>query len=105
MRNGLEMTVEDAREALSVTGSFGPGGPLPVLVDARGIRSQTKEARTVFGGAEAARVTSAVALLVGISPVSRMIGNFFLRLNEPPSPTQLFSEERPAIEWLTTFVK
>ncbi len=37
------------------------------------------------------------------SPVSRVIGNFFMGLNKPISPTRLFTDPHKAIQWLHTF--
>jgi hypothetical protein len=71
-----------------------------VLVDLRGVKSQSREARKHFVSEDAAKVSSAVALLVS-SPVSRMVGNFFLRLNVQPTPTELFTSESDAIAWLS----
>ncbi len=41
-------------------------------------------------------------LLIG-SPVSRVIGNFFMGLNKPIYPTKLFTDPQKAIRWLQTF--
>jgi hypothetical protein len=65
----------------------------------RGIRSQTRAARQHFAGAEAQKVTLAVALLIG-SPVSRVLANFYLGIRPPQIPTVLFTEESEAIAWL-----
>lgn len=99
MKDGIEMTLEDAREALAATFRVAGGRRSRVLVDSRGLRYQTKEARDEFVGDEAVRVSSRVALVVG-SPVSRMIGNFFLRNSTHRTPTRLFTNEAAAIEWL-----
>jgi hypothetical protein len=99
VQNGAEMDLQDAKEALATTERVARGERRPVLVDLRGIRSQTREARQYFVGEEATRVSAAVALLVG-SPVSRVVGNFFLRLNVQRTPTQLFTNEAEAIAWL-----
>jgi hypothetical protein len=40
-----------------------------------------------------------VALLVG-SPVTRVIGNFFIGLNKPRWPVRLFRSESDALAWL-----
>ena len=99
VENGAEMTLTDAKEALAATERVALGKRRPVLVDLRGIKAQTREARQFFVGEEAARVSASVALLVG-SPVSRVVGNFFLRLNVQRTPTQLFTSETDAIAWL-----
>ena len=99
IEKGAVMTLEDAREALAATEQVANGKRRPVLVDLRGIKAQTREARQYFVSEEAARVSAAVALLVG-SPVSRVVGNFFLRLNVQRTPTELFTSEEDAIAWL-----
>lgn len=104
MHRGAEMTLTDAKEALAATAHLSQGRRLPVLVDSRGIKSQSKQARDLFGSEEAAAVCASVALLVG-TPVSRVIGNFFLRRMSQPIPTQLFTEEASAIQWLRTHVQ
>jgi hypothetical protein len=101
---GAEVSVDDARENLAVTARFAAGRPLPVLVDLRGIRSQTAEARALFAGPAAADVSIAVALLID-SPVSRVVGNFFLGFNRPLTATRLFTDEAEARTWLTTFLR
>lgn len=99
MKPGAEFELEDAQEAIRATGRLTGGVAMPVLVDSRGVKSQSRAAREYFVGPEAVKVSSAVAILVG-SPVSRMVGNFFLRTATHPSPTQLFSEESDAVSWL-----
>lgn len=93
--DGVEVSEEDARDNLRTTA----GRRLPVLVDLRVLKSQSAGARAVLAGPEAARVSHAVALLIG-SPLSRVIGNFYLRFNRPETPTQLFSSEAAARAWL-----
>ncbi len=104
MTAGAQMDLADAQEAIAATGRVFGGGRGPVLVDSRGLKSQTRAARDHFVSEEAAKVSSAVALLVE-SPVSRMIGNFFLRQNAHRTPTRLFTLESAAIEWLLTFLR
>lgn len=42
---------------------------------------------------------NAVALVIS-SPLSEMIGNFFVRLNKPDVPTAFFADQETAIPWL-----
>ena len=49
------------------------------------------------------RVSAAVALLIG-SPMSRVIGNFYLGFNRPQTPTRLFTDTDEAEAWLRTFL-
>jgi hypothetical protein len=89
----------DAREDIEAIRKLGKGKRLPVLVDIREVRSADRDARAYFGGAEAARVELAAAILVG-SPLSRMIGNFYLTVSAPLIPTRLFASYAEAIAWL-----
>jgi hypothetical protein len=101
--SGVHVTLVGARECISVTGELCGARRVPVLVDIRRIRSIDREARTYFSGAEASTVVAAQALLVG-SPLSRIIGNFFMGLNEAPFPTRLFSSEQEAVGWLSQYL-
>ena len=92
------MALPDAKENIAATFELA-GRQIGVLVDMRGVRSQTREARQYFAGAEAEKVTRAVALLIG-SPVSRVLANFYLRVRTPRIPTALFTDEEQAVAWL-----
>lgn len=93
------MDLNDAKENVAAIYELGGRQRNRVLVDTRAMRWQTKQARDYFVGPEAAEATLAVALLVG-SPVSRVIGNFFLRFGDHRFPTALFSDEEGAVRWL-----
>ena len=73
-----------------------------VLIDMTSTTEISKEARDYFANERTGSIQRATALLIG-SPVSRVIGNFFLGLNRPLSPTRLFSDPHKAIQWLQTF--
>jgi len=69
-----------------------------LLVDLTHIQSMSKDARDFYAGENTAAYAKAVALVVK-SPISRVIGNFFLGINKPSFPTKLFSNEDEAIQW------
>ena len=73
-----------------------------VLVDMSAVTEISKEARDYFANERTASIQRATALLTR-SPVSRVIGNFFMGLNKPISPTRLFTDPQKAIKWLETF--
>ncbi len=73
-----------------------------VLIDMTAVSEISKEARDYFANERTASIQRATALLTG-SPVSRVIGNFFLGLNKPSYPTRLFTDPQEAIKWLQTF--
>lgn len=100
--SGAEVTQPDAVENVGVTGQLTQGRRWPVLVDLRAVRSQSAEARAYLAGDEANRVSLAVALLIR-SPLSRVVGNFYLGFNRPAVPTRLFTSPGEAAAWLSTF--
>jgi hypothetical protein len=71
----------------------------PILVDMRNIRSISKEARDHFAMRGRKPGVVAIAMLVS-SPLSRIIGNFFLGLNQPVVPTRMFTERTSAEAWI-----
>ncbi len=73
-----------------------------VLIDMTSVTEISKEARDYFANERTASIQRATALLIG-SPVSRVIGNFFMGLNKPISPTRLFTDPHKSIRWLHTF--
>jgi len=101
---GSEQTLADAREQIAAIGKIGRGKALPVLVDFKNIKSQDRGARAYFAGKEPAKVVTACAILLS-SPLSRVIGNFYMGLNKPVTPTKLFTSESEAIEWLKEYLE
>ena len=74
--------------------------PAPCLVLMGETRGIERDARTYFAHHDDnARVTTLAALVIG-SPVSRVIGNFFIGLSKPKFPTRLFNDVEEAETWL-----
>lgn len=96
---GVEVELADAVENVAATARLTGGRALPALIDLRALRAQSAEARAYLAGPEATRVANAVALLIG-SPLSCMLGNFYLGFNRPEVPTRLFTARDEAMGWL-----
>jgi hypothetical protein len=73
--------------------------PRPLLCDLTNVVKMTQDCRKHFAGPEHAATFSRCALIV-TSPVSRIIGNFFLGLNKPLKPTRLFTNKEDGLKWL-----
>lgn len=95
----IDITINHALENTEVVTSFYVDKKFPILIDARGIKSMTREAREHFSTRGRDSKTNAFGIVIK-SPLSRVIGNFFLGLNKPAVPTRLFDNENDAIEWL-----
>ena len=98
----LDVTLEVAKFCVESRIFFTKGKSFTLLVDMRGIRSITKEARTYLATIGSTLV-KAGALITG-SPWNKTIGNIFLAIDKPQVPTKLFTEESKALEWLDQFV-
>jgi hypothetical protein len=96
---GAVMELDDAREAIVATWQVAGERRRPVLVDISAVAGESRAARAYFVSDEAVARYSAVAILVA-SPVSRVIGTFFLRLSAHKVPTRLFTSEAVASAWL-----
>jgi hypothetical protein len=99
---GSVQTLVEARENMRAIEQLAKDKRCTLLVDLRQIRSQSREAREYYTRPENAKALLAVAVLVG-SPMSRVIGNFFIGFSKPGVPTRLFAAEDDAIAWLREF--
>jgi len=94
-----EIDLEDARENTRMVREISGDQVYPILVDIRKIRSISKEARDHFAMRDRKPGVIAIAMLVS-SPLSRIIGNFFLGLNQPAVPTRMFTDRDMAEQWI-----
>ena len=93
------ITLETAKKHFAVCTKLARGKKESILVDLRNIKSANYEGRQYFASEAASKITKASAVIVS-SPVSKMIGNFFIGLNKPPFPTKIFTSELKAMRWL-----
>ena len=93
---GSIVDLEVAKEEIAACAVLSKNEARPILVDIRNVKSVTGEARSHLAGEESAKVTRAVALLIG-SPLSRIISNFFLGINKTSFPSKLFASEEEAL--------
>ena len=99
VKENAEVTLEDAQANSVLVNSFYVDEKFPILIDSRGIKSISREARSFFTTNGRATNTMAFAILID-SAVSKVVGNFFLGINKPAVPTKLFMDEELAIQWL-----
>lgn len=71
----------------------------PLLVDARSVKSMSREAQEMTASAEMRPYTECIAMLAS-NPVSVLLVNFFMVVVRPPYPTQLFRDEAKARAWV-----
>lgn len=90
MRESVD-AIRDVRERL--------GHKVRLIVDIRGIRSLSREARLELQGPRNMSNLIGGALLSD-SGISRVVGNFFVGLNQGAVPIRLFASEDEARTWL-----
>ena len=99
VKSTAEHTLADAEENVRATAALTEGHRVPLLLDARQAKKISREARELYTGQKNAEVVMATAMLIG-SSVGKIIGNFLIRVNRPPFPFRLFSDEDSACAWL-----
>ena len=100
--DGINITLDIAKQAVEARIKFSEGISYPCLIDIRGIKSASKEAREYLAK-EGTQLIKAGALLTG-SILTRVLANFFLAINKPPVHTKLFTDEAEAKEWLKQYL-
>jgi hypothetical protein len=73
----------------------------PIYCDIRGMKKADKAARD-FLAKEGSSYTKGVAIIVD-SPMTKIIGNFYLGLNKPTTPTKMFTDKQEALAFLKQF--
>ena len=99
-----EVTLADAEETMAAYKKISQGKRYPLFVDTKKMKSFERGARLYYAGEEAAKVASAVALIID-TPLSRVLGNFYLGVSNPHLPTKLFTDEDKALSWLKGYLE
>ncbi|HKY34964.1 MAG TPA: STAS/SEC14 domain-containing protein [Polyangiaceae bacterium] len=91
----------DAEEMFMAFDQLGVVAPTALIADIRTLRGVSLGLRTHMSSERAGRYMARVAL-VADNPLTRTLGNFFMRLNRPPFPLRIFDGEDEALRWLAT---
>jgi hypothetical protein len=103
VKPNAEIYIDDAKENSKVVNELGVDGT-GLLVDSWEIKSMTRDARQFF----TVRNRNSKINTIGIvtrSPVSKIIANFFLRVNKPDMPCKLFNSKEKALIWVNKTLK
>jgi hypothetical protein len=98
-KEGAKETLDEARENVAAAKRLAGDRKVLVLIDMSEIKMISREARALYAGPETSAYSLAQALITK-SPISRMIGNFFIGLNKTSHPVRLFNSEDEALIWL-----
>lgn len=76
---------------------------VPSIADISVVKRVPKETREFFSSPQAGEDLSALAVVVS-NPVTRTMGNFFLKFHQPKYPFKLFTSLDEATSWISQFV-
>ncbi len=97
----VEIGLEDATAAIEAMTELTGARQSRLLVEMHDPGPQTRAARLELARRD--DTVSAVAVIVD-TPLSRMLGNFFLSVSKPLYGTRLFDNEASAVAWLYELV-
>lgn len=99
MDEGSYLEAQDSYDCFEQCFQLKGTKPIYFLSDMRGVKGISKEARKVTAADAKDAKFYAVAALIN-SGVSKILGNFMIRLNKHPHPVKMFTDETEAIAWL-----
>ena len=103
IKANINLSVQDAKEIVSATGKIGSNKKYPILISSGKYALADKEARE-FAASEAGNKYTIAGAIVVKSLAQKLLGNAYLKVNKPVTPTALFETEEKAITWLKTFL-
>jgi hypothetical protein len=92
--------MSDATENLSTAIATRGGQRRPLLVDIRKTAPLAADVRRHYSGHNIADAFTALALLIDMGPLGRLMGNVYFSVARLPMPMKMFVEESLAFEWL-----
>lgn len=96
-------TLKDALESGEIIVKLCQDKRRPLLVNFTPVRSMDSDARAYYSGQKVGPAISAVGGITQ-SKIGKVIGNFFMGFNRPPTPGKIFNSEEDAVEWLKKFL-
>lgn len=104
MKQDVLLDLADMQENHAAENKINNHQPHVILIDTRNNSISTDEARKFSSSEETAHYRIALAFLFdGIS--GRIIANSYVNLYQPKMPTQKFTEETQAIQWLESMLE
>ena len=98
VKDGVDIDIKEAKINSEIVKSYDQGKKFPLIVDMRKIKSMDREAREFLSIKDRPSPVCCITLIIS-SPVSRVIGNFFIGLNKSRVPNKLFTNYEKALVW------
>jgi len=97
------LVLEDAKRIVAQRLILSGDKEYPLYIDIRGIVSIDEPTRKYLAGPEGTSKVIKAAIHVD-NPISKLLGNIFLTVDNPPKPAKLFTDKIKAMKWLSTMV-
>lgn len=93
--------LDAAKLATDFRNKITQGKKLPSIANISIVKEVPKETREYFSQ-EAGDNLTALAVIIS-NPVTRIMGNFFLKFHQPNYPFKLFKDYNSAIQWINNY--
>jgi hypothetical protein len=104
VRDGVELEAEDILEFNTAKHKLIGEMKHVVLLVSGKFTTISKEARELSAQELISRNCLAKAIVI-TSLAHRLLGQFFIQFDKPPTPVKLFESEAEGLEWLKTFIE
>ena len=98
-----EIDLATAQEATQLRQQIVGDRTVPSIADISMVKRVPRETREYFSSPQAGQDLSAIAVVIS-NPVTRTMGNFFLKFHQPKYPFKLFTDLTEATVWIKQFV-
>jgi hypothetical protein len=105
IKTNAKQYLEDAKMNLDAAVRVCGNQKRPLLTDIREAQPLEPDARRYYSGQALVDHFSAMALLVDISPMGKMMANIYLKVAQPKIPSRIFTDLSSAEEWLAGFIQ
>lgn len=98
-----EIDLATAKAATFLRQQITGGHPMPAIADISAVKQVPKDTREFFSSLQAGEDLPALAVVIN-NPVTRTMGNFFLKFHQPKYPFRLFTSMDEATLWIKQFI-
>ena len=99
-----EIDLATAQEATRIRQQMVGNHSIPCIADISVVKRVPRETREFFSSPPAGRDLAALAIVIN-NPVTRTIGNFFLKFHQPEYPCKMFTDVSEANDWISQFIQ
>jgi hypothetical protein len=97
-----DFTIDNALEIFEAVYIIGKGKKFPTLISINKYMNIESDVRKLWAASSVNKYSYAEAMVLN-NIANKLIGNFYIQINKPTVPTQIFTQEKEAIEWLREF--